>query len=244
MRAQKYSSFAFNAFAAMHFTNTALIPLITRSVPSSDKYLLLTRPYYQSFPLEPLLITIPILTHVGSGIALRLYHRRQQLERNGAESRSERKSIPWPHVSGISKLGYLLVPMVSFHAFTTRVLPMYLHGDNSIINLSYIAHGFELHPFVSFAGFTAFVTTATWHVVWGAAKWLGLTPNQVAHLEVDRPVIKKRRWYALNAIAAAVAGVWLGGALGVVGRGGATTGWIGRDFDELYAHIPMIRWSI
>src|SRR3978361_1016318 len=46
-RIQKYSSYAFTAFGLAHITNTSIIPLITRSVPESERYLLLTRPYYQ-----------------------------------------------------------------------------------------------------------------------------------------------------------------------------------------------------
>lgn len=62
-RLQKYSTYAFTIFASFHITNTSIIPLVTRSVPASEPYLLLTRPYYQSFPLEPLLVTLPIATH-------------------------------------------------------------------------------------------------------------------------------------------------------------------------------------
>ena len=46
-RIQRYSSYTFSAFLAAHVTNTSLIPLLTRSVQSSDAYLLLTRPYYR-----------------------------------------------------------------------------------------------------------------------------------------------------------------------------------------------------
>ncbi|KAF2111763.1 hypothetical protein BDV96DRAFT_498750 [Lophiotrema nucula] len=240
-RVQRYSSYAFTVFASFHIANTSIIPLFTRSVSESNRYLLLTRPYYQSALTEPLLVGIPLIAHVTSGIALRFYRRRQALKRYGAETHRDRKTIKWPPVSGTSALGYLLLPLAAFHSWTTRGLPIYLHGDSSVINLSYISHGFALHPFVSFAGFTALVGVGVWHTTWGWARWLGLAPHQVTDTDAKRHLIKKRRWYGINAVSALVAGLWLAGGLGVVGRGGATVGWIGREFDELYNTIPVLR---
>lgn len=112
-----------------------------------------------------------------------------------------------------------------------------------MINLSYISHGFALHPFVSFAGFTALVGVGVWHSVWGAAKWLSLAPSQVKASESQKALVKKRRWYVINGIAAAITTLWLAGGLGVVGRDGKVDGWIGREYDELYRYIPIIgRW--
>lgn len=243
LRIQKYSSYTFTVFTAFHIANTSLIPLVTKSVPNSESYLLLTRPYYQSFPMEPLLVILPLAVHVGSGVALRLYRRRQNLQRYGAETRQDRRLVAWPKLSGTSALGYVLVPLVAGHAFTTRILPLYMHGDNSTINLSYVSHGFALHRLPSFLGFTALVSVAAWHVVWGWAKWLRWNPDAVTSLGPEGQLRKKRRWYTVNAISATVAGLWLAGGLGVVGRGGKTEGWIGREFDELYRHIPLLgRW--
>ncbi|KAF1959594.1 hypothetical protein CC80DRAFT_523575 [Byssothecium circinans] len=242
-RAQKYSSYAFTVFASFHIANTSIIPLLTRSVPESNRYLLLTRPYYQSALTEPILIALPLAAHIASGIALRFYRRRQALKRYGAETHGDRRKIPWPPLSGTSALGYVLVPLASLHIWTTRIFPVYMHGDNSMISLSYISHGFALHPVVSFAGFTAMVGVGVWHFVWGWAKWLGLSPPQVSDIESKRHLIRKRRWYGINAVSALVAGLWLAGGLGIVGRDGKTGGWIGREFDELYNSMPLIgRW--
>ncbi|KAF2761419.1 hypothetical protein EJ05DRAFT_483787 [Pseudovirgaria hyperparasitica] len=240
IRAQKYSSYTFTVFAAFHVTNTAILPLITRSVTSSDKYLLLTRPYYQSFPLEALLIGIPAITHVAAGVALRLYRRSQSLGWYGAESRKDRRTIAWPKVSGISALGFALSPLVATHVFVTRVLPMYLHGDNSIINLSYVAHGFAKHPIASFVGYTALVGVGVFHAVWGWAKWQGWTPVQVTQGGPGGQLRSKRRWYSINGAAAALTGLWLAGGLVIVGRGGQARGWMAKEFDELYNHLPYL----
>ena len=107
-----------------------------------------------------------------------------------------------------------------------------------------LPHGFARHPFVSFSGFAALVGVGAWHIAWGAAKWLGYTPNQVTDTESRRHLIKKRRWYSINAVSALLTGLWLAGGLGVVGRGGKTDGWIGREFDDLYNTVPLIgRWN-
>ncbi|KAL5382706.1 hypothetical protein PMIN06_009464 [Paraphaeosphaeria minitans] len=236
-RIQQYSSYAFTVFAAVHLTNTSLIPLLTRSVPEANRYLLLTRPYYQSAVAEPLLVALPLAAHIASGVALRFYRRRHTLKRYGAETHTDRKTIPWPSLSGTSALGYALVPLAGFHVWTTRILPPYMHGDNSMISLSYVSHGFALHPLVSFGGFVALVSVGTWHIVWGCAKWLGSTPA-----ESPRHLTKKRRFYAINGLSLALTALWLAGSLGIVGRGGKTGGWIGREFDELYNAMPLIRW--
>ena len=53
-------------------------------------------------------------------------------------------------------------------------------------------------------------------------------------------MVKKRRRYALNGISAVLAGVWMAGGLGVVGRGGAASGWLAREYDMLYQKIPVL----
>ncbi|KAK4971221.1 hypothetical protein LTR28_013432 [Elasticomyces elasticus] len=235
-RVQKYSSYTFTIFAAFHITNTSIIPLITQSVPASEPYILLTRPYYQSPLAEPMIVIIPLIAHIASGVALRLYRRKQNLDRNGAETRRDRRLVAWPKVSGISKLGYLLLPLALGHAYTTRILP----PDQSSINLSYISHAFAKHAAVAYAGFSALISVAVLHSVWGWAKWLGWTQEHVTHGGVDGQRSRKRRWYAINSVSALVAGLWLAGGLGVVGRGGETGGWIGREYDELLRSIPIV----
>ncbi|MCJ1308799.1 hypothetical protein MMC25_002454 [Agyrium rufum] len=243
-RIQRYSSYTFTAFMTMHITNTSLIPLATRSVAASDTYLLLTRPYYQSPLMEPLLIIIPAIAHVASGLALRLYRRRQSVLRYGAESKADRDQIPWPKVSGISKLGYVLQPLLLAHVFVNRLLPLLEEGGSSGVGLQYVAHGFAKHPALSFATYIGLVGVGTAHVTWGFAKYFGWTPEQSTGEDgSDRDLQKKRRWYTINGIAATLAAVWMAGGLGVIGRGGPAAGWVGRGFDQLYRKIPIVgRW--
>lgn len=242
-RIQRYSSYTFTIFTAFHITNTSLIPLVTQSVPASEPYLLLTRPYYQSPIAEPLLIALPLVAHVGAGLALRLYRRRQNLEMYGAESRSDRRKVAWPKLSGTSLLGYAFLPLLAGHAFVNRVVPLQVQGGSSSINLSYVSHAFAKHPAVSFAGFGALITVGVWHNVWGWAKYLDWTPAAVTRSGNDGQISRKRRWYVINAVAAVIAGLWMAGGMGVVGRAGEVGGWVGREYDELYRSIPLVgRW--
>ncbi|KAI9826158.1 MAG: hypothetical protein M1832_000607, partial [Thelocarpon impressellum] len=83
---QRYSSYAFTLFLSLHVANTALLPLATRSVSAAEPYLLLTRPYYQSLALEPLLVAAPLALHVAAGVALRLHRRARLAQRYGADT--------------------------------------------------------------------------------------------------------------------------------------------------------------
>ncbi|KAI9795620.1 MAG: hypothetical protein M1833_006941 [Piccolia ochrophora] len=239
-RIQRYSSYTFSAFLTFHITNTSIIPLVTRSVPASDPYLLLTRPYYQSPIAEPLVVFLPLVAHVGSGIALRIYRQRQRAKRYGAPSSTDRKQLAWPQPSGTSKLGYALTSLVSVHVLANRIVPLWVEGGSSGIDLSYVSHAFAKYPISANIAYGVFVGIACWHFTWGWLKWLGLDPAQAATGAVDKARVRKRRWYQVNAASAALALVWMAGGLGIVGRGGAVGGWIGREYDELYRKTPLI----
>ncbi|KAK7519547.1 uncharacterized protein IWZ02DRAFT_454476 [Phyllosticta citriasiana] len=241
-RIQKYSSYAFTLFAAAHITNTSLIPLATRSLPASDTYLLLTRPYYQDFPFEQLLVIAPLALHIASGLALRLYRRRQTVRRYAGEAstRSERRRVPWPAVSGTSALGFASTLLVGGHAFVNRCVPLLVEGSSAGIGLEYVSHAFSRHPALAFVGFGALVAATVWHGVWGAAKWNGWTPAQLVRPGAEGEMRRKRRWYVINGIAAALAGLWMWGGLGMVGQGGPATGWVARDYDNLFKSIPLV----
>lgn len=238
-RIQKYSTYAFSAFAAMHVTTTSLVPLITQSVPASESYLLLTREYYQSPAAELLMVIIPMYAHVFSGLAIRVLRRNQNARRYG-DAYSKENSTRfltkfWPRVSGISKLGFQFVPLLMGHMFINRGLP-----GRSNVNLSYVSHAFAKHPAISFTGFTALLSVGCFHITWGWAKWLGWTPDQATGMGAEKQLQKKRRWYIINGLAAAFTGLWMAGAFGVVGKGGEAPGWVGRQYDELYQMIPII----
>jgi hypothetical protein len=243
-RLQRYSSYVFTIYTTFHITNTSLIPLITQSVPASERYLLLTRPYYQSPLMEPLLVTLPLLTHIASGLILRIHRRNASLVRYGGSeistsSRFASKTHVWPPISYASISGYILTPLVLGHAFVNRVLPWWVEGGSSGVGLGFVSHGFAKHPVMDWVGYAALVGIASGHIVWGWAKWMGWTPIGVGELSGNGKK-GKRRWWIINGVSALVAGLWVAGGLGVVARGGKATGWVGKGWDELYARVPLL----
>ena len=189
--------------------------------------------------LEPLLVTIPITTHVLAGLALRIHRRNANLARYGAAhlsvaKRLERKLKVWPVVSWSSISGYVLTPLVLGHALANRTLPWVYEGGSSGVGLGYVAHGFAKHPFIAWTGYAALVGVGVGHFVWGFARWQNWIP-----IGKDKKA-KRRRW-TINGITAIVSLLWMAGGLGVVGRGGRSDGWVGKGYDELYSKIPLLK---
>ena len=142
-------------------------------------------------------------------------------------------------MSGTSALGYAAMWLVAGHAFVNRLLPLYVEGSSAGVGLEYVSHGCAKHPVASFTGFSALVGISVWHGVWGMAKWWRKNPASVTRGGLGGELQKKRRWYGINFIAAALTGLWLAGGLGVVGLGGEAKGWIGKQYDELFRSIPF-----
>ncbi|KAK3337808.1 hypothetical protein B0T19DRAFT_82994 [Cercophora scortea] len=255
-RIQRYSSYTFSVFASLHLVTTSIIPFVARSVPASESYLLLAREIYQTTLSEPLLVCLPIVAHVGSGIALRLLRRAHNVRRyygddHGGHKHSEKKTLSirnaWPSVSYIAISGYGFAVAVAAHVFVNRALPLLVEGDSANIGLAYVAHGFARHPLVSWVSYGALLGLGCGHMVWGWAKWFGIAQRAGWKLErhtgnaaVDRQVKKRRRRMLLgiNAVAAAGVVAWAAGGLGVVAKGGLTLGWVGKLYDGLYEKIP------
>ncbi|KAI9651864.1 MAG: hypothetical protein M1831_007529 [Alyxoria varia] len=234
---QRYSSYTFTAFAALHITNMSLIPLITQSVPASSKYLLLTRPYYQSFPLEPLLVIMPLGIHIASGVSLRLYRRHILVRDSGAITPSERKRVSWPRVTWTSAMGFAGTWLVGLHAGVTRLLPLLVDGGSSGVGLDFVGHGVSLTSqdgvspgWLGLGFYTALVTVVGSHMVWGWSKWLGVSPPPgpkpaMAGTAGNETMLRrKKRWYGGAVATVAVVSVWLAGGVGVVARGGKADG--------------------
>lgn len=268
-RIQRYSTYALSIFTGLHLANTSLIPLITRTVPASESYLLLAREIYQTPMTEPLFVALPVVAHVASGIALRLVRRSQNLKRYGgatpavfpqrsatgsstspAGDRSSRGA--WPQVTWISLSGYGFAVLLGAHVFMNRLLPLHVEGDSANISLAYVAHGFAAHPVTSYAAYAGLLVLGCGHMVWGWAKWIGLaqmagwkadikTVGTTRHRAEDARRRRRRRriWLGINGTALVATVLWAAGGLGVVARGGKMHGWVGKVYDELYAAIGM-----
>ncbi|AEO61147.1 hypothetical protein MYCTH_2311026 [Thermothelomyces thermophilus ATCC 42464] len=266
-RIQRYSSYTFGLFGALHLATTSLIPLAARSVPASESYLLLAREIYQTPLSEPLLVFLPVLAHVGSGVALRLVRRAQNRRRYYGDKPPPSLPLPlplplpspssataaaarysgWPPLSNISLSGYVFAGALAAHAWMNRGLPLAVEGDSANIGLAYVAHGFARHGAVSWLAYALLLGAGCGHMVWGWARWVGLA--QGAGWVLDRPTgnravdraakkARRRRLVAINAVALAATALWAAGGLGIVARGGPTLGWVGTLYDGLYSKVP------
>ncbi|KAJ5872020.1 uncharacterized protein N7529_004373 [Penicillium soppii] len=255
-RIQKYSTYPPTVFTILHFTNTSLIPLVTRSVPSSESYLLLTRPIYQAPGLEHLVLTIPVLAHIISGITLRNIRATRRARLYGAETRAQRNTLYfWPRVSLQARSGYFIVPLIGLHVLVNRATPLIVDGGSSGVGLAYVAHGFARIPMFWNAFYFFFVTASVWHFVGGWATWMGWRVTtarkergQKASLDGllgfsdsnTRSKRQRKMWWVVNGVAAAGAAFWLAGALGIVGRAGEGVGWEAKGWNEMYSQVPII----
>lgn len=263
-RIQRYSTYALSIFTGIHLTNTSILPLITRSVPASESYVLLAREIYQTPLTEPLFVALPIAAHIASGVALRLVRRSQNLKKYGGatpavfpqksasslSTESSSRRSPWPHMSIISLSGYGFSLFLSAHVLMNRLLPLRVEGDSSNIGLAYVAHGFARHPVTSYVAYAGLLGLGCGHMVWGWAKWIGLAPlaGWSADLKVvgstrnrDEDVRRRKRrrriWLWVNGTAVVATMLWAAGGLGVVARGGSMDGWVGKVYDEMYASV-------
>lgn len=252
---QKYSTYPPTLFFALHFFNTSLIPLATRSVPASDNYLLLTRPIYQSPGLEHVILTIPVLAHAASGIMLRNIRASRRARLYGSDPRDQKTLLKfWPRLNLQVRTGYLLVPLIGTHALVNRVTPLLVDGGSSGVGLGYVAHGIARSPVVWNIYYLLFVAVGVWHIVGGWATWMGWRVTTRAdrgnkgslegYLETPKSQQRAKRqrkmWWAVNGIAVLGASIWLAGALGVIGRAGEGTGWEAKGWNEIYRQVPVV----
>ncbi|KAI0441116.1 hypothetical protein F4803DRAFT_524624 [Xylaria telfairii] len=254
-RIQRYSSYTFTLFAGLHLANTSLIPLVYRSVPYSEPFLLLARELYQTRFAEPLLVGLPILAHVVSGFAIRVLRRNQNKrwyhgdghpglwglvssKLSLSSSSTSRGSFRiWPVFSNIATSGYLFAVLVTSHVAMNRVLPLVVDGDSSNIGLAYVAHGFARHPSSAYVAYALLLTVGAGHMVWGMARWLNLSPPaNWKKITFDKPTRSRRRraWWAIQATTLSLAAVWAAGGLGVVAQAGPAQGWLGTVYNGIY----------
>ncbi|OTA99585.1 hypothetical protein M426DRAFT_76256 [Hypoxylon sp. CI-4A] len=256
LRIQRYSSYTFSFFAGLHFANTAVFPLIYQSVPYSEPFLLMARELYQTPLTEPLLVALPAVAHVASGIVIRLLRRRQNLRRYGgatpgvwalhhanssSSSSSHKNTIKfWPPFSWISASGYMFVGLLASHVGINRILPLVVDGDSSNIGLQFVSHGFARHPLPPWVAYSLLLSVGVGHMVWGWAKWLDLAPPaNWKKITMDKQLRKRRRraWWGVQGTVVVLAGLWAAGGLGIVARAGPVEGWLATVYDNIYSVI-------
>ncbi|KAA8649242.1 MCP1 family protein [Aspergillus tanneri] len=255
---QKFSTYPPTLFLVLHFTNTSLIPLITRSVPASERYLLLTRPVYQAPLLEHVVLTVPAVVHMATGVALRGIRCSRQARLYGADTRSQRYLLSsWPRMSLQACLGYVLIPLLGIHVLVNRITPWIVDGGSSGVGLGYVSQGFTRGPFFWSVYYLLFVSVGVWHIVGGWAAWMGWRVTTIqktrrnkkgslggylGHNEREQRTRRwEKIWWIVNGIAAVGTSIWLAGALGVIGRAaGQGTTWETTSWNKIYSQVPVL----
>lgn len=219
----------------------------------------MAREIYQTPIMEPLLIGLPIVAHIASGIALRLVRRNEYLRRyggstpgllplrhsytssstktNGSTSSFSSTPNPWPVISNISMSGYMFAILLVPHVAINRLLPLLVEGDSSNIGLAYVSHGFARDPIPPWIVYSLMLVFGVGHMVWGAAKWMDLAPPvNWRRTTIDKKLrtSRSRAWWGIHAIAVSLTGLWAAGGLGVVAAAGRAEGWIGKVYENIY----------
>lgn len=165
---------------------------------------------------------------------------------------SNTRQSPWPHMSIISLSGYGFALFLGVHVLMNRALPLHVEGDSANIGLAYVAHGFAKYPATSYVAYAGLLGLGCGHMVWGWAKWIGLAQlagwradlksvgsTRNKNEDVRRRKRRRRIWLWVNGTAALATALWAAGGLGIVARGGAMDGWVGRVYDELFATVGL-----
>jgi hypothetical protein len=121
-----------------------------------------------------------------------------------------------------------------------RITPQKVDGGSSSVGLRYFAHGIAKHPILTNIGYATMLGVASWHFVTGGAKYLRVSKEFVVDGGDFGVRKRRRRGWIVNGVAALVAGLWIAGGLGVIGRGGSGVGWEAKKWDEIYRGVPVI----
>lgn len=212
-QAQKYSSWTFSAFAVLHTTSTVVAPAF--SVGFAHSAFKFGNAIYQADYVEPVLVFGSLGVHVLSGLALRahrVYHNKKYHDQ-------------WRfNLNPVSASGWLLVPLVLSHAFVTRVAPQWVLGDSSLISLDYITHSLQRKGAITYISMSLLTAVASFHVVYGWAKWLRLYSRRF-------------RWYKYSAVVVPTLLALV--SMLNLGRQPSVDGWIASQFDKISAAFGM-----
>lgn len=74
----------------------------------------------------------------------------------------------------------------------------------------------------------------------GAAKFLKVSREYITQAGEDGKKRRKWRGRVVNGVAAMVAGVWIAGGLGIVGRAGKGVGWEASNWNKIYKAVPIL----
>ncbi|KAJ3020042.1 hypothetical protein HKX48_001400 [Thoreauomyces humboldtii] len=183
---QQVSGLAFSSFTVLHLGGH-LLSIVSFSW--ADSALFASRVFYQNPIVEPLVIGVSLLTHIGSSalrVAIR-YRRQANLKASRktvpekAEQADAGASVAYPATSLTVKelryhrlTGYLLSVFIGGHVLATRITPLKVFMDPTIVDLTFITQTLNGQvKWLYFPYFAAFGTAGIYHTAYGVQQVLG-----------------------------------------------------------------------
>ncbi|KAL7007348.1 hypothetical protein EMMF5_003187 [Cystobasidiomycetes sp. EMM_F5] len=202
---QSASALTFTAFLTLHLA----APLSAAVGLDASETMILTREYYQTSAIEPVLVWGSIIVHIVSGSIRR------------AILLGPPKSLR--HLSWHSITGFLLMPLVAYHAWSHRLLPRKMAISPSLLSYQYVSYSLYKHPVTSWLGYTALTAAAIYHTA------AGLRSIVAARPKASRMPQHKALQSGYAALAAGV-GV---GLVNLARSGSDVPLWLGKRYDQI-----------
>lgn len=214
---QRYSSYAFSLFFTLHTISVAVLPAISYNL--ANRFLLLTKNFYQNPKVEPIIIVGALVVHIFSGISIRLLklYNSKRIYNKWISPISKANAIVWT--------GYIALPLVGGHYLVTRYLPKTVLGNDEPIDLGFIAHSLSDHPEKSIPGMYLMFLLISFHSSLGWKKWLVST--------------SKPRLLVGDKILLATTATTLAISFYVIKNHGPATGLLAEKYERVQAAVPF-----
>ena len=145
-RVQDISDIGFSAFLVLHLA----APIGAAVGLDASQIMLLTREYYQTDLLEPILVWGSLVAHIASSVA--------------------RRAILGPpkNPSLHSLTGFLLVPAVAAHAWIHRILPAKRGVSPTFLSYQFTSYSLAIYPITRWVAYAFLSLAGTYHAISGA----------------------------------------------------------------------------
>lgn len=199
-RVQSISALSFSAFLAMHLA----APLAAALQLDANGVMLLTREYYQTSLLEPVLVWGSLGLHLLSSATRRIL------------------LGPPKKPSAHSLTGYLLVPLIAAHSVTHRIFPARRGLSPSLLSYSFVSYSLAAYPVLSWLSYGVLSILTGYHSITGLRKVLSGRRKAA--------VLPDNTWKASYALL--LSGLGLGIA-NLASEGADVPIWLGKRYAEL-----------
>ncbi|KAF3988439.1 hypothetical protein FT663_03291 [Candidozyma haemuli var. vulneris] len=169
LNVQKYSAYGFLGFYGLHTASTVIVPGLGISQATCQDIFEMCRNVYMAPLLEPAMVNLTAVLHIGAGLALRLVRmvarrkKAQKRERDIIIKEEDRDDIglggigtifglgfkkSWissnfPSFTPLTFSGYVFTAALAYHYAKMKLGPVAIDGDSSLVTLSYVTHYFQ-----------------------------------------------------------------------------------------------------